>query len=111
MLIAIEELRAQFSRLEEEDFSALVALRLIDKHTTTDSAKSLSFALKRDAVVKERRASMWIAAQDKARAENPEPEWEDDSAWYHIGDDEFTALDVIEAMSKEERAELRARIG
>lgn len=111
MLTPIQEQAARFERLEEHDVKALVVLGLIDKYTTENAMKSLSFALRHDAVIIERRMSAWTASQNEARAANADPDWNDRDAWYHIGDDEFIALDVVEAMNAEERAELRARIG
>jgi hypothetical protein len=110
MLTQIEQLAAHFTETKAEDIEALMLLRLIDRTSEEEDVTELSYLLGRDPVVSTRRSAAWIAAQDEARAKNPDPDYNDPEAWFHIGDNEFMSLDILQEMSEEERHEVRARV-
>jgi hypothetical protein len=110
MLTLSQEQRAHVARLDKPDVHALALLGLVNQFTSDSDMKSLSYALRLDDAVRLPRAAMWIEAQDAAREANADPDWNDSEAWFHIADSDFTTLDVVEKMSTEERAALRARL-
>jgi hypothetical protein len=102
-----EILAATFQKLDERAVEALALLRLVRPDTSASVAKVLTFALNRDSEVGSR---MVEAQQEPVRkfqaGQLTREEFHD--AW---NESQFIdALDVVEAMTDEERAELRARI-
>lgn len=102
-LTEIQRLHIHFCwKVEDEDVQALALLRLIDATTREEDVKELKYILDCDDLVRARRFSAWVKAQDAAKSEGRED-------WCDIGDDEFTVLDAVKEMTDEERRGVRAR--
>jgi hypothetical protein len=110
MLALTEQLAARFLKLEEHDVQALALLKLIDQFSTEADVKFLTWILRKDSAVSVRQGEMADAAREEARAENPDPEYSDPSAWFFIDPYDFPPLDVVKEMMTDQRAALRARV-
>jgi hypothetical protein len=103
-----EVLAATFQKLDERTVEALALLRLIRPDTSASVAKVLSYALKYDLEIVERMSRpQWNLCEELQAGKITADEFH---ASYYDDDHYLDALDVVEAMTDEDRAELRARI-
>jgi hypothetical protein len=99
---------AMWIRLDERDVRALALLQLVRPDTGASAAKVLSYALHYDLEVVERMSRAQVELLRDLQAGKITA---DEFHASHYDDDHYLdVLDVVEAMTDEERAELRARI-
>jgi hypothetical protein len=99
---------AMWIRLEERDVQALALLQLVRPDTGASVAKVLAHALNYDLEVVERVSREQVALLREFQAGKITAD--EFHASYYDDDHYLDVLDVVEAMTDEERAELRARI-
>lgn len=102
------KLAAHFTKLDERTVKALALLGLIRPDTGANAAKVLAYALKYDSEVTEReRRPQWKLCEELQAGKITDEQFH---AMYYDDDHFLDSLDVVEAMTDQERAELRARI-